>query len=659
MQWEFKLNVVDSWCLEYQGVPIQLTNRKARALVSFLAINRSARQTRRSMCHLLWPDVDDERARASLRQCLVAVRNAEPALTRDILTITSEHIALNKDLIETDIEEILRKLEAGGITDDLLDTIKTVPLLLGGIEDVSEPFSEWVGGIRETLASRAIAALKRHYSAATKPAGERVASAQTALTLDPFDEDAVRALMELHNQQDNPTAALNVYGTFYRFLESEMDAVPSTATQDLAVSIKLGSTVRETEPSPPVLPQTLAKRRPPAVTVAVLPFEIIDAKETDHYLALGLLDHMTCHLASFQAPSVISSNTTRQYLGCLLRTAEIGRDLNAQYVLSGTLRLNGGDAFLTAQLSAAEDERVVWATTQGCSRTDLEKLNLPIAEDIARAIVPSVDAAELRNSRSMASDDLEPYHLVLQAKELIFRLVDDDFLAAGGLLRRAVQLGPDFSPAHAMLAEWLSINLWEGLSQDPAKDRIQLDQHLRRASALAPHNGRVLALWAHNIMMFERDYDTAQRMLKQAVSLQPNDAETLAWSVPTLANTRHDEVAVQNGLKALALSPYDPFIFRNEHFCSLALYVSGAYDKSADYGLSCFERAPTYRSNIRTTIVSLTAAGRTAEARSLAEHHNKITPDFSVTDFKRVSGLRDVSDREVYASRLLSAGLPA
>ncbi len=313
---------------------------------------------------------------------------------------------------------------------------------------------------------------------------------------------------------------------------------------------------------------------------------------------------------------------------------------------------------MTAQLVETDDERVVWATSQNCTISELMSLDLPIAEDIARAIVPSVDAEELRNSRSMALEDLEPYHLILQAKELGFKLVYEDFVKAGLLLRRAVEIGPQFSPAHAMLADWHSINLWEGWTDNPAADRVALEQHVRKAIALSPRDGRVMALWAHNRMMFNREYDVALSLIQDAIEYCPNDAETLAWSVPTLANTRQSDTAVANAQKALDLSPYDPFVFRNEHFLGLALYVRGDYDQSAEYGLSCFRKAPNYRSNLRTTIVSLTAAGRFKEASDLVEHHKQITPDFSVAEFEKISGLRDPADRRIYASHLLEAGLP-
>ena len=114
-----------------------------------------------------------------------------------------------------------------------------------------------------------------------------------------------------------------------------------------------------------------------------------------------------------------------------------------------------------------------------------------------------------------------------------------------------------------------------------------------------------------------------------------------------------------NGKKAIELSPYDPFLARNEHFLSFALFTKGDFDHSADYGISCYQRHPNfYSGNLRVTIAALCAAGRKQETISLVERHNELLPDFTVSKFKQRQRLRYADDREAFASLLLAAGLP-
>jgi TolB-like protein/Tfp pilus assembly protein PilF len=577
-------------------------------------------------------------------------------LADDLLTLDGERIGIAQGVVSTDLDDLLDQLRSQHIDETALANCLNVRRMLSDVFSISSSFEIWAHEKRGDAQDAIMRQLKEIYTDARTVHEIRKTCAQTALKLDEFDEEAVRAVMETFLESAEPAAALRVYNRFFERLESEMDAEPATATQELAIAIKLDEVQKK-----PVIPVTRVKvlANSPPITMAVLPFEVLGTVSQNKSLSLVLLEHLTCHLASFRAPSIISSNTTRKYLNQVPRPSDVGRELNARYILSGSVRLQEGQAALAAQLVEAETERVVWATTSISPENDVLKLNVPIAEEIARAILPTVDAEELRLSRILPEHELEPYHLVLQAKDLIFKLSHEDFLEAGVLLAKAVQIGPQFAPAHSMMADWLSIRMWEGWSNDRFSDRAALDKHARNAIALSPRDGRVMALWAHNRMMFDRDYDGALSLLKDAIKLCPNDAEALAWSVPTLTTTRHVDEAVRNGSRAIELSPYDPFIFRNEHFLSFALFTQGDYDKSAEYGFSSFQRAPNYSGNIRATIAALTAAGRPAEAVPLVEHHIKINPNFSVAEFQKVQGFRDPVDREAFASLLIDAGLPA
>lgn len=613
--------------------------------------------SRVQLCNLLWPDAAPVQARASLRQCLSSIRSAMGQFADDFMTLDGDRIGIERDAISTDLDTLLTDLRNRELTDATLSSCMNVHLTLSILPFSSAPFERWAQQIR----SDALDAIKGELKDICRDPGvDRILRrdcAQTALKLDEFDEEAVRAVMYAYIENAESAAALRVYNQYFERLLNEMDAEPAAETQELAVAIKLDEVPQAS--SATVENRVKSASKLPPVTMAVLPFEVVGIADQNEVYSLAMLEHLTCHLASFKSPSVISSNTTRMYLNKVPRPAEVGRELNARYLLSGSVRLFDGQASLAAQLVEAQTERVVWATTLMSKASDILKLNVPIAEEIARAILPSVDAEELRHSRFLPEHELEPYHLILQAKELIFRLSRDEFMAAGALLARALKIGPQFAPAHSMMADWLSIRMWEGWSEDSIKDRAALDQHARKAIALSPRDGRVMALWAHNLMMFDRDYNVALGLLKDAIELCPNDAEALAWSVPTLTTTRHAEEAVKNGQRALELSPYDPFIFRNEHFLSFALFASGDYDKSAEYGFSCFRRAPNYSGNIRATIAALIAAGRQAEAAPLVEHHIKINPDFSVTEFQKVQGFRDPTDRKHFARLLMDAGLPA
>lgn len=658
------------------GQPVALRNAKARALLAYLALNGADTVSRLQLSDLLWSDTDEAHARSSLRQSLAAIRRALGSLADDMLQVDGERIGLNRKGFTTDLDLLLAQIGLGSDPAALTDACLAVPRILDDVRSVSPAFEDWATVFRIDAQERVQTQLKSIYTDEAQTSSQRMQLAQIALKLDSYDEEAIRVVMRLLFENGEASAALRQYGIFSQRLKDDLDTPPSEVTQDLASAIKMNAlpsvaatssrVIEPNRPKPDLTPQLmpagagLAAAHPavPPVTLAVMPFEVMGQGSDARMLSLGLLDHLTCHLASFRAPSVISSNTTRIYLEQAPRPALVGRELNARYLLSGSIWLSDRNASLAVQLVEAQSERVVWGSTLTSSPDEILQLNFPIAQEIARAIMPSVNAEELRFSRSLPDHKLEPYHLILQAKEMIFELDQAKFSDAGSLLRRAIGLEPQFAPAHSVMADWLSISLWEGWSKDQIADRAALDHHARKAIALSPGDGRVMALWAHNRMMFDRDYDVALALLKDAVALTPNDAEALAWSVPTLSTTGNADQAVKHAHKAIELSPYDPFLFRNEHFLSFALYSTGDFDKAAEYGLSSFRRAPNYSGNLRATIAALVAAGRKSEALTLVEHHQGLIPGFSVEEFKTRQGYRDPKDRDTFARFLIEAGLP-
>ncbi len=630
------------------GHDVVIPSRKAKALFAILVLERPKPQSRDSLCGLLWPNVDLSNARSSLRQSLNILRGAFPKdLSNPIITpnnqISLAQISLNCDL---DILLKTQDLDAAILLSDC------VPNLFDDIGYISEDFEEWAQHKRTRYMAVLRTMLRQVYESPDESSEKRISFAETALRNDELDENAVRALMRCYAQTNNSAAALRVYNAYFKMLERELDAEPSGATQDLAVEIKLAQ--KPPSSGSPVAAAPLSKD----VTIAVMPFELIGKTEATDHLPIALLDQITCYLAALRAPAVISSNTTRRYLGRMPRPADVTAELNSKFVLTGVLRISGAKASISAQLVEGRSEQVLWALTKICPIEDLTGLSLPLAQEITHAIVPTIEAEELRQTQKITAHDLPPYHLVLRARDYIFGLDQKGFIEAGRLLRKAVELGPYFAPAHAMFAHWYTIALWEGRSEDVETDRASLERHLGQARRLAPRDGRIIALTAHNRMMLERDYDSALSGLDKALQLLPSDAEALAWSVPTLTCTRNPDAAVTNGKKAIELSPYDPFLARNEHFLSFALFTKGDFDHSADYGISCYQRHPNfYSGNLRVTIAALCAAGRKQETISLVERHNELLPDFTVSKFKQRQRLRYAADREAFASLLLEAGL--
>lgn len=658
----FCLSVLGPWRLAARQSDITIPSRKARDILTYLVLETASAQPRPVLADLFWPDSGADLARSSLRQALSILKRALDEAGPDILTITPDGIGLHKARVTTDLAGLVARLADGTFRQadcHMVEALQT--MLLTSFGAPGPALEDWLRDARARLVGDVQAAVAQAVDRRDIPGDLRLRLARAALVLDAYDEAAARAVMRCLVEAGNAAAALRFYGSFYERLDVELDAEPSVETQDLAVQIKQMQAA-STLPSDAMPAAVPAVPRPASgfgAIVAVLPFESLGPDAVPGHVSLGLLDQITCHLATFRAPAVISSNSTRGYLGRSPGIAEVRTALQADYIVTGSILTRGSEARVQVQLADGRSGVILWAQAFPARSEMLFDIHATIAERIANAVVPSVDLAELRRVEADSFDLLEPYHLVLRAKDLILRLDRGSMDRAGALLADAERKDPGFGPMHALRAEWLAIRLWQGWTDSPDPDRQALESHALRAIAALPGNGRSMALLAHCRTVFSRNHADALRLFDKALSICPNDAETLAWTVPTLAFCDRTDEAIRHGEQAVALSPLDPFLFRNEHFLSIAHYAAGDPARAAELGLSAHARVPDYGSNLRMTIAALEAAGRRAEARPLVEQHARVHPDFSVSALVPRIGFQQPATRAIFAQRLVAAGLPA
>ncbi|WP_198373281.1 winged helix-turn-helix domain-containing tetratricopeptide repeat protein [Roseomonas rosulenta] len=413
-------------------------------------------------------------------------------------------------------------------------------------------------------------------------------------------------------------------------------------------------------------PPAVAQARPRAEplpsgvpVVAVLPFRQVGADDGLATFAEGVLEGVVGALAALREPVVISSNST-------LRLAEDDRDpravgarLGARYVAGGTVRRTGAQIRLTVELAEAGSAAVLWQRSFDVSGECSFEAQDRIAAIIANTLAPRVQEAELVHARRRPPADMKAYALMLEARQLVFRMDRDAFEQAGRMLRQAAALDPEFPAVHAAIADWHSLRVGQGWSADIAADTRAVEAAVDHALARDSSHPRALALLGHNHTILRRRYDDALALFDRALAAAPNDAETWMWTSPTFAWMGEGREALRRAERALALSPEDPLIFRYEHFASIAHYASENHEAAVEWGLRSMRSSPNYTSNLRVTAAALVALGRGGDAAPLARRVLALEPGFRVGPMIAKQAFRDDAARASYGQRLVEAGLPA
>lgn len=666
------IGVMNGLTLAIAGKPLPLANRKARAILAFLALENTPVITRERLATLLWTESSEKHARNSLRQTLHELTQALTAQSCPLVSAQRDEIRLDRDAVDVDLHRVLRTVSEGRLDDLGLGSGYGPETLLAGYDDVSPDFAEWLAQTRRFTQSRLVKALERGFQSLDLPSATRRHFADATLRLDPLHEAACRTLMSLTAEAGEVGVALRVYGNLYDAMGRQLDMEPSEQTQALVADIKMGriapvAVPAPTRPAEPVVhTPVVAEVVPPVVpnlpggipVVAVLPIRPIGSTETACFIADAVTEDLTRALATLREPAVVSSISVRNIPIDGLDMPQISRRLGAGYLVSGSVHSLGTSSRVSVELSQASTGTVMWRNSYRIEPKEVFDALEHIAANVANALGPQVSAAELRRNLGDPPEDLSAYHLLLRARELAFRMEQDALEEAGRYITEAIRRDPGYAGAYVGQAFWYGLRMFQGWSPDRGTDTAALMTAARTALRLDPHHVRALALLGHHLMLAEHKFDDAESAADRAVAAAPSDAEVLINATLTCAYIGRTADAISRAERAILLSPNDPLLFRSEHFLSLAYYAAGEFGSAAEWGLKSWRRKPSYTSNIRVTAASLAALGRVDEARALIEQHRLLQPEYRAKDaFERIPFL-DVRKRTRIAELLNRAGLP-
>jgi TolB-like protein/DNA-binding winged helix-turn-helix (wHTH) protein/Tfp pilus assembly protein PilF len=387
------------------------------------------------------------------------------------------------------------------------------------------------------------------------------------------------------------------------------------------------------------------------VSIAVLPFVMLGGSPADDYFAVGLTEDIIAALGRFSELTVLSPNAVMPYKVKNISPEKIGRELNARYIASGSVRRSQERIRVAVQLTDTADGRLLWADQYDREQAGIFAIQDDITRRIAGALAVRMTNVEEARAAVKPPGKLEAYDLVLRGRDLLSRLNRSATSQARLMFERAVALDPNYAPAYVGLgrADLYAVGL--GWTPDPsgvlrrAKDdaskAIAIDEFMPNAHALL---GRIYTRLG--------EYDRAVDSLKRAMALNPSDLENYAglgdallWSGDVAGAIKALETAVQ----------MDPKLSSEDLFDLGAGYFLARDDARA---AQVFERTVARNDANAFTYAMLAAiyqdAGRHDEARRALADTHRLNPFFNMERFgslfrnpehrmKIISALRQVA----------------
>lgn len=405
------------------------------------------------------------------------------------------------------------------------------------------------------------------------------------------------------------------------------------------------------------------------VRLAVLPFTNVGGDPAEEYFSDAMTDEIItalCQVAPRQL-AVIARTTAMHYKRGEKDVAQIGRELEAEYVLEGGVRRGGDRVAMSVQLIQAADQTHVFARKYEAEMRDIFGAVNDAASDIAGHIVlpaaPEDDRGDARavgRARRKPTGDLVAYNEYIRGRYEMGKFTADGFVAARRHMERAVALDPEFSLAYDALAEidWYLGYLGyipprkafsEGIMQ--ALRAIEIDNtraethallgafhktidynwpEVRREMAIAlrldPVSPLVRLHYAVSELMPHGRVEEAVFEIKQALESDPWSLQAQGWLGIMLVLARKWDQALDQGRLLLELYPAE---FHGHFVNSVAYRGKLLFEEAIAAQRAALEASGGGAGMMGWLGLTLGLGGKAPEARSLLERlHAKASPGY-------------------------------
>lgn len=374
---------------------------------------------------------------------------------------------------------------------------------------------------------------------------------------------------------------------------------------------------------------------PDKPSIAVLPFTNIGGDAKQERLADGMTEDVISDLSRYRDLFVIARNSMFTYKGKSVGAQQVGRELGVRYLLEGSVQTSGDRVRVTAQLIEAATNVDVWSEQYERALDDIFAVQNEITPRIAASlggVSGAVILADAANARLKPPSNLQAYDYYALGTGLWLRFTKEENFKAEELLKKAIELDPNFARSYTSLGIVYSIraDFWHG-QEDPDALREKAKDLELKAIALDP---AYVESYAQLGLIYSEldDLDRGLAAFEQGFNLNPNHANLLVVygaNLTTVGRARDGAKMIE---RAFRLNPRYPDWYN--HWAD-PFYATGQYDHVITMTRRIRGDTPPW--SYMLLAMSYAQLGRQPDAAEALKGLLRRVPDCS---FERMLGLR-------------------
>ncbi len=263
-------------------------------------------------------------------------------------------------------------------------------------------------------------------------------------------------------------------------------------------------------------------RAPQAVqehSIAVLYFENLSGMKEDEYLRDGITEDITTELSKITRVKTFSRAVVLGYRDKSVTAGQVGKELGASYVLTGSLRRAGNRLRINAQLIDASTDFPLWSERYDREMEDVFAVQDEIASKIAAALRITLSPQEQEALAAKPTENLHAYDLYLRGRNFARRVGRQDMQFALQMYENAVTLDPSFAVAHAAIANVCAQFYYYFERKQPWIDRVNLATQRAIAAGRDEPEIRCAEAW---LDFAQGHYDSAVDKIRSALNRDPD-----------------------------------------------------------------------------------------------------------------------------------------